>query len=69
MKECRECNYFNGYNYDDGTPICDYDGGYENCPYWEPFQGVCCNGDSEYCGDFVDDGCAEWKELGENAVR
>lgn len=33
MKECRECEYFNGYDYDDGTPICDYDGGYENCPY------------------------------------
>lgn len=33
MKECRECEYFNGYDYDDGTPYCDYDGGYEQCPY------------------------------------
>lgn len=33
MKECRECEYFNGYDYDDGTPYCDYDGGYKNCPY------------------------------------
>lgn len=40
----------------------------KTCRYWEPFQGVCCNGDSEYCADFVDDGCAEWKELEENAV-
>ena len=29
------------------------------CDYWEPFQGVCCNGESEYCADFTysNDGC------------
>lgn len=29
------------------------------CDYWEPFQGVCFNGDSEYCADFTysNDGC------------
>lgn len=34
----------------------------ETCCYWEPFQGVCCNGDSEYCCDFADDGCECWTE-------
>ena len=33
MKECRECDFFKGYEYSDGTPMCEYDGGYENCPY------------------------------------
>ena len=33
MKECRECDFFKGYDYSDGTPMCEYDGGYENCPY------------------------------------
>lgn len=40
MKDCKDCEYFNGYNYDDGTPECDYEGGYEACPY-------CCEGDVE----------------------
>ena len=31
-KECRECDYFCGWR-DDYTPKCDYDGGYEKCPY------------------------------------
>ena len=31
------------------------------CQYWEPFQGVCFNGDSPYCADFVDDGCDLWE--------
>lgn len=33
MKECKDCEFFNGYDYSDGTPNCDYDGGYECCPY------------------------------------
>lgn len=33
MKECKDCEYFDGYNYDDGTPKCCYSDGYENCPY------------------------------------
>lgn len=37
LKECKECEFFNGYDYSDGTPKCDYtDGdkcGYEYCPY------------------------------------
>lgn len=37
-KCCEDCEYFNGYNYDDGTPCCDYknssgDTGYEMCPF------------------------------------
>ena len=32
------------------------------CRWWEPFQGVCFNGDSPYCADFVNDGCSEWKK-------
>lgn len=31
MKECRDCEFFEGYDYSDGTPICEE--GYENCPY------------------------------------
>lgn len=33
MKTCKDCEYFNGYDHSDGTPYCDYDGGYECCPY------------------------------------
>lgn len=33
MKECKDCEFFNGYDYSDGTPKCDCDGGYECCPY------------------------------------
>lgn len=40
MKDCKDRKYFNGYDYDDGTPECDYEGGYEACPY-------CCEGDVE----------------------
>lgn len=37
-KRCEDCEYFNGYDYDDGTPCCDYenssgDTGYEVCPF------------------------------------
>ena len=38
MKDCKECEFFEGYDYSDGTPRCSYseDGncnGYEYCPY------------------------------------
>ena len=33
MKECKNCEFFNGYDYDDGTPLCSYEGGYWECPY------------------------------------
>lgn len=31
---CTECEFFCGYNRDDGIPICDYDNG-DDCPYQE----------------------------------
>lgn len=33
MKECKECEYCCGFDWEDGTPNCEYDGGYECCPY------------------------------------
>lgn len=33
MKDCRDCEFFNGYDYSDGTPQCENDGGYEACPF------------------------------------
>ena len=29
MKDCKDCEFFNGYDYSDGTPHCDCEGGYE----------------------------------------
>lgn len=31
--DCKDCEFFIEYNNMDGTPICECDGGYENCPY------------------------------------
>lgn len=33
MRNCKDCCYFAGWCNDDGTPICDIDGGFECCPY------------------------------------
>lgn len=35
-----------------------------NCKWYEPFCGVCCNGDSEHRADFMDaeSGCGELEE-------
>lgn len=33
MKDCKDCEYCNGFDWGDGTPKCEYDGGYECCPY------------------------------------
>ena len=33
MKDCKDCEYFDGYDYSDGTPCCENDGGYECCPF------------------------------------
>lgn len=38
----------------------------KTCRWWEPFQGVCCNGDSEYCAEFIDDGCKCWEGTAEH---
>lgn len=32
MKDCKDCKYFEGYDYSDGTPCCIYNNG-EACPY------------------------------------
>lgn len=34
------------------------------CKWYASFEGVCCNGDSNYCADFrcLDDTCEEWWE-------
>lgn len=33
------------------------------CRWYAPFEGVCCNGDSEYRAGFMDPekGCGEWE--------
>ena len=35
----------------------------KTCKWWEPFSGVCCNGDSEHRADFTDrnDSCECWE--------
>ena len=37
MKECKQCEFFEGYDYSDGTPHCSYEEngkhGYEYCPF------------------------------------
>ena len=32
-KDCKNCEYFDGYDSSDGTPLCNFDGGYAYCPY------------------------------------
>lgn len=41
------------------------------CAWYAEFEGVCCNGDSEYRADFrcLDDTCKYWKHKGENMSR
>jgi hypothetical protein len=53
MKKCTECNYFNGYDNEDGTIICDVDGGYENCPYNTNLEVKKCGVNIEIDGDFM----------------
>ena len=33
------------------------------CDWYEPYNGVCCNGDSPHRADFTDpeDGCDKWE--------
>ena len=37
------------------------------CRWCAEFEGVCCNGDSEYRADFTEpeDGCEEWEDKNE----
>lgn len=61
MKDCRECEFFEGYDYSDGTPNCSYSGengkGYEYCPYNDA-TGVTRNGisiviDTAFMSDYI----------------
>lgn len=57
MKDCKECNYFEGYDYSDGTPICHHPQGFENCPYCHEAdvkkEGVSIRVDSGFMTDFI----------------
>lgn len=37
----------------------------QTCGWYAEFEGVCCNGDSEWCADFPPEpeicGCEEWE--------
>lgn len=56
MRECKECEFFNEYDYNDGTPICDIDGGYENCPFCDHStvkKGINIEIDSGFMSDYI----------------
>lgn len=57
MKDCQDCEYFNGYDWSDGTPECEYDGGYENCPYNDEApkkkNGMKIEVDTEFISEYV----------------
>lgn len=33
MKDCKDCEYCDGFDYRDGTPECSHEGGYMHCPF------------------------------------
>ena len=41
------------------------------CAWYEDYQGVCCNGDSPHCADFMspDQRCREWERKETDHVR
>jgi hypothetical protein len=57
MKECRDCKYFEGYDYSDGTPYCKYEKGYENCPYNDETEiknnGIKIEVDAGFMHDYI----------------
>lgn len=57
MKDCKDCEYFNGYDWSDGTPECEYDGGYESCPYNDEAPkkktGMKIEVDSVFISDYI----------------
>lgn len=56
-KDCRSCEYFEGYDYSDGTPYCKHDGGYECCPFNDSTEvknnGISINIDSQFMSDYI----------------
>lgn len=61
MKECKECEYFSGWDYSDGTPRCDYSGtdgaGYESCPYCDSApinkNGIKIEINAQFMSDYI----------------
>jgi len=62
MKECKECERFDGYEHSDGTPICSYEddngySGYEFCPYNETVKtevkGLSCTVDMGSLDEYI----------------
>lgn len=83
-KTCADCQYcFENKDVDcntKGIQGCKYKIDYPEsedkkycctCKWYAEFEGVCCNGDSEYRADFrcLDDTCEYWKSKGENMSR
>ena len=61
-KRCEDCEYFNGYDYGDGTLCCDYenssgDTGYEACPFNDVSSlrknGIKIEIDSGFMDDYI----------------
>ena len=57
MKDCRECEYCNGFDWEDGTPCCEYDGGYEKCPFNDVSdlkkEGIKIEIDTGFMSDYI----------------
>ena len=57
MKDCKDCEFFEGYDYSDGTPYCDCEGGYEMCPYNDTAQvknnGIKIEIDAGFMHDYI----------------
>ena len=76
-KRCATCEWFNGSSGDGiqfcdarEFDVSEHDccSGYresaalcKSCRWHEPFNAVCCNGDSEHRADFWDEGCECWE--------
>lgn len=56
-KECKDCQYFNGWSYDDGTPLCDYNKK-ELCPYNSQTtttkKGISIEIDSGFMSEYIE---------------
>lgn len=57
MKDCKDCEFFNGWDYSDGTPCCDCEGGYEYCPYNDSTEiknnGIKIEIDAGFMSDYI----------------
>jgi len=61
MKDCKKCEYFDGYDQSDGTPYCTYEddngSGYENCPFNDnaesEVKGMICNIDMGQIDQYI----------------